>query len=148
MAIRCNIELGNSRYVKASECNDEIRIDIREWKTENNKRIPTKKGISLPLHRWKMLVDSFEFLDQALAEKRDYRTHIGGNVYASVGVNSICVDLRQYWLPPNQTNVVPTKKGITLRLSEYATLKDTASVMGDFVPNYRPSFRVPTDQIT
>jgi hypothetical protein len=81
-----------------------------------------------------MLVDMFEFLDQALDEKREYATHLGGNVYASVKASGICVDIRQHWLPPNQTEVVPTKKGITLRLGEYAKLKDVASVICDFVP--------------
>ena len=81
-----------------------------------------------------MLVDMFEFLDQALDEKREYATHLGGNVYASVKASGICVDIRQHWLPPNQTEVVPTKKGITLRLGEYAKLKDVVSVICDFVP--------------
>jgi hypothetical protein len=81
-----------------------------------------------------MLVDSLEFLDQALNEKREYATHLGRNVYASVKISGICADLRQHWLPPNQTEVVPTKKGITLRPGEYAKLKDVASVICDFVP--------------
>jgi hypothetical protein len=133
---RCNIELGNDRFVKASEWRDEIRIDVRQWDIQNDKRVdvPTKKGISLPLHWWKMLVDMFEFLDQALDEMRDYDTHLGRNVYATMKASGICVDIRQHWLPPNQTEVVPTKKGITLRPSEYAKLKDVASVICDFVP--------------
>jgi hypothetical protein len=80
---RCNIEFGNDRFVQAIEWKDEIRIDVREWEIQNDKRVPTKKGISLPLHRWKMFVDSLEFLDQALTEKREYATHLGGNVYSS-----------------------------------------------------------------
>jgi len=131
---RCNIELGNNRFVKATEWRDEIRIDVRQWEIQNDRRVPTKKGISLPLHRWEMLVDMFELLDQALYEKRDYATHLGRNVYATVKASDICVDIRQHWLPPNQTEVVPTKKGITLRPSEYAKLKDVASVICDFVP--------------
>ena len=95
---------------------------------------PHEKGDQSPLHRWKMLVDSLEFLDQALEEKREYATHLGRNVYASVKVSGICVDFRQHWLPPNQTEVVPTKKGITLKPGEYAKLKDVASVICDFVP--------------
>jgi hypothetical protein len=71
-------------------------------------------------------------MDQALDEKRDYATHLGRNVNATVKASGICVDIRQYWLPPNQTEVVPTKKRITLRPSEYAKLKDVVSVIGDF----------------
>ena len=131
---RCNIELRNNRFVQATEWKDEIRIDVREWEIQNDKRVPTKKGISLPLHRWKMFVDSLEVLDQALDEKREYATHLGGNVYATVKASGICVDIRQHWLPPNQTEVVPTKKGITLRPGEYSKLKDVPSVICDFVP--------------
>jgi hypothetical protein len=131
---RCNIELGNNRFVQATEWKDEIRIDVSEWEIQNDKRVPTKMGISLPLHRWKMLVDSLEFMDQALIEKREYATHLGRNVYAGVKASGICVDLRQHWLPPNQTEVVPTKNGITLRPGEYAKLKDVASVISNFVP--------------
>ena len=90
---RCNIELGNNRFVKPTEWKDEICIDIREWEIKDGKQIPTKKGMSLPLHRWKMLVDMFEFLDQALDKKRDYATHLGRNVFATVKASGICVDI-------------------------------------------------------
>ncbi|VDI50965.1 Hypothetical predicted protein [Mytilus galloprovincialis] len=55
---RCKIELGNNRFVQATEWYDEIRIDIREWELKDEKLIPTKKGNSLPLHRWKLMVDT------------------------------------------------------------------------------------------
>ena len=48
--------------------------------------------------------------------------------------SDIYVDIRKQWLPLNQTEVVPTTKGITLRPSEYAKLKDVTSVICDFVP--------------
>ena len=131
---RCNIELGNNRFVQASEWKDEIHIDVREWEIKDGKQMPKKKGISLRLHRWKMFVDILEFLDQSLDEKREYATRLRGNVYSTVKASGICVDLRQHWLPPIQTDVVPTKKGITLRSGEYDKLKDVASVICDFVP--------------
>ena len=59
---------------------------------------------------------------------------VGVNVYASVQADGVCVNIRQYWLPPNQPEVVLTKNGITLRPSEYVKLKDTSFVMGDSVP--------------
>ena len=131
---RCNIELGNDRFFQASEWKDEVHIDVREWEIKDGKQVPTKKGISLPLQRWKMLANNMDFVDQALDEKMEYATHLGGNVYASVKASGICVDLRQHWLPPNQTYVVPTKKRRTLRPGEYAKLKDVASVICDCAP--------------
>ncbi|CAG2237713.1 unnamed protein product [Mytilus edulis] len=131
---RCNIELNNNRFVQAKEWKDQIRIDVREWELKDGKLIPTRKGISLSLNRWKLLTNSFDKLDQALAEQKDHSSHLGGNVYSSVQARANCVNIRQYWLPPNETEVVPTRKGITLRPGEYAKLKDVASVIGDFVP--------------
>ncbi|XP_071138711.1 uncharacterized protein [Mytilus edulis] len=132
---RSNIELGNNRFVQATEWKEEIRIDIREWELKDGQRTPTKRGLGLPLHRWKMLVDSLDFLDQAIMEKREYKSHLGRNMYATIGPNSVCVDLRQHILPPQQTDVVPTRKGITLRPTEYAKLKDVARIISDFVPD-------------
>ena len=63
---RSNIELGNDRYVQATEWRDEIRIDVRQWEIQNDKRVPTKKDISLPLHRWKLLANNMDFVDQGL----------------------------------------------------------------------------------
>ena len=68
---RCNIELGNNRFVQATEWKDEIHIDVSECEIQNDKRVPTKKGISLPLHRWKMLVDGLEFLDQNIGVNKN-----------------------------------------------------------------------------
>lgn len=55
-------------------------------------------------------------------------------MYASVQANSICVDNRQCWFPKNRTEVVPTRKGICLKPTEYGKVKNTACVIGDFVP--------------
>ena len=113
---------------------DEIRIDVREWEWQTRKLVPTKKGISLPLHRWKLLVESFEWLDRALDEKQEYASHLGGNVYASVQANNVCVNIRQFWLPENQTEIAPIKTGICLRPEEYCKLKDAAYRVGECVP--------------
>ena len=45
---RCNIEIGNNRFVQATEWKDEIRIDIREWETKDGKQIPRKRGSVSP----------------------------------------------------------------------------------------------------
>jgi hypothetical protein len=58
---------------------DEIRIDVREWEIKDGKQIPTKKGISLPLNRWKLLANNMNFVDQALDEKMEYATHPTGS---------------------------------------------------------------------
>jgi len=40
----------------------------------------------------------------------------------------------QYWFPPNQSHLVPSKNAIRLSPTEYSQLKDPTSIMDDFVP--------------
>ena len=115
---RCKLSLGNDRYVQVTEWKGELRVDLREWNDDK----PTKKGISLTLMRWKNWVDYVEYVDEALADKKAYSSHLGGNVYCTIDEGSTCVDLRQYWKP--EETVVPTKKGLCLRPSEYNVLKE------------------------
>ena len=127
---RCNIELGNDRFDQATEWKDEIRIDVRECEIQNDKRVPTKKGISPPTQMEDVRRQSRVFGPGP--ERKDGTRYTPWS--KRVLYRGICVDIRQHWLPPNQTKVVPTKKGITLRQGEYAKLKDVASVISDFVP--------------
>jgi len=120
--------LGNGRYVKVSEWKGEKRVDMREWDGDK----PTKKGISLTLMRWKNLVDSLEYVDAALKSGDAYQLHVGGNVYCSVREKNPCVDIRQHWKPEDE--VVPCKKGLCLRPSEYQHLKEAISGVGTLIP--------------
>ena len=99
--------MGNQRYLNVCEWKGE-NVDLREW--GGNK--PTKKGISLPLIRWKCLVDCLNDVADAIKSGEGYRNHLGGNVYCTVKERNPCVDIRQHWKPEN--NVVPCKKGYIL----------------------------------
>jgi hypothetical protein len=184
MSDRCKLELGNGRVVRACVWKGDVRVDIREYRTnvpmtieeislkcrtclthfytqdslkrhvntvhrreyvpgessdmplvtESYTDIPTKKGISLSLGRWKILVDSIEDIDEALDHGRAYIRHLGGNVYCKVEERCVCVDIRQYWKPLGQDAVVPTKKGICLRPEEYKKLKDIVPDIGGVIP--------------
>ena len=125
---RAKYDLGNGRYLQVCRWKGEQRVDLREWL--NGK--PTKKGISLTLMRWKNFVDYVEYLDEALENKKMYSSHLGGNVYCAVAESSKCVDIRQYWKPEEE--VVPTKKGLCLRPSEYNRLKEVIPEIGQTLP--------------
>ena len=79
--------------------------------------------------RWKNLVNQLEFEEKALHEKKSFGNHIGGNVYCTVAENGVCVDIRQYWKPEEE--VIPTKKGICLRPSEYVRMKELLPETGN-----------------
>lgn len=125
---RCRYQLGNERFVEVTEWKGEMRVDLREWNDDK----PTKKGISLTLMRWKNWVDHLEFVDQALADKTNFKRHLGGNVYCTVTEGSGCVNIRQFWKP--QEEVVPTKKGLCLRPVEYSALKKLVPEIGKALP--------------
>ena len=125
---RFKFSLGNEKYVQVNKWKGEMRVDIREWQYDK----PAKKDISLPLMRWKILVDQIENVDKALQNKLAYGYHVGGNVYCSIDENSVCVDIRQYWKPNEE--VVPTKKGICLRPKEHNRLKELIPSIGKALP--------------
>jgi hypothetical protein len=130
MSDRCKLDLGNERFVRACEWKGEVRIDIREFQNG----APTKKDISLPLGRWKILTNDIIGIDEALEKRLEGSLHLGGHVYCKVTENNVCVDIRQYWGPPDQDGIVPTKKGICLRPAEYVKLKESMSSIGEVVP--------------
>ena len=125
---RCELSLGNGRYVRVNEWKGELRVDLREWRDDK----PTKKGISLTLMRWKNLVDQLEFVDKVLENREAFELHLGGNVNLTVQEGNVCVDIRQYWKP--ETEVVPTKKGLCLRPFEYKRLKELIPEIGKALP--------------
>jgi len=53
-----------------------------------------------------------------------YRQHIGGGHYVSVTTGIPCVDFRKLYVPYGPQQVKPTKKGIALRLSEWADMRN------------------------
>ncbi|MES9951130.1 MAG: transcriptional coactivator p15/PC4 family protein, partial [Candidatus Thiodiazotropha sp.] len=71
-------------------------------------------------------------MDQAMTDRKNHNSHLGGNVYCNIADKSVCVDIRQYWKP--QEEVVPTKKGLCLRPDEYKRLKELAPEIGKVLP--------------
>ena len=47
--------------------------------------------------------------------------HIGGNTFITAK-NGFPVDIRQFWIPPNETELHPTRKGLVLTLPEWEDL--------------------------
>ena len=103
---------------------DEPRIDIRQWNKAAFSSYPSKKGVSLPLKRWKALTYFVEGIETALKENDDVRYHLGGNVFASVSRDyPDCVDLRQWFVPQDTVKLTPTRRGINLKYYEWKELK-------------------------
>ena len=109
--------------MQLSDWGNEERIDIREWLSLDNKQVPTKKGLSLPLQRWKSLCLFFEDIECALNNKSSWKTHLGGNVIAQVSPKFPGrVDIRQYFLPESAQEIIPTKKGVNISTEQFQHL--------------------------
>ena len=132
---QCSLELGNQRYIEVCALNNgEPRIDLREFKQTEKSKFPTKKGISLNLELFKSLALATDMVDTAMNKNEDLHYHIGGNIFLTVRSDNPCVDIRKYWKPENEVNLVPTKKGICLRPTEYVNLKSHVSNLEKEVP--------------
>ena len=81
----------------------------------------------------------FEEIDAAARRLCDdelvkFQSHIGGGQYVSVTNGYKCVDFRTFYLPYGQLDVRPTKKGIALRLHEWANMRAIIDSINDDFP--------------
>jgi hypothetical protein len=89
-----------------------------------------------------MLVDMFEFLDQALDEKRDYATHLGRNVYATVKASCICVDILYVFTNQKTTNRRNIGKWFKNCLDELGLLKVSWSFLSCFLKSMLSNYDI------
>jgi hypothetical protein len=136
MSDRWKLELGNERFVCVCVWTEDVRVDVREYQHYNchAPTFPMKKGVSLPMGQWTILVDSTDSIDEAIDHGRAYIRHLGGNVYCKVAEHGVCIDIRQYWKPLGQDDVDPIKRGKSLRPEDYTTLKDIKPEIGVVIP--------------
>ena len=64
----------------------------------------------------------------------DLKLHLGGNVYVSVSSKFPLVDIRQFWLPEQETQIKASRKGISLRSSEWEELKQVQPLIEAAIP--------------
>jgi hypothetical protein len=126
---RMEHSLSRNVKVKVSQWQGEIRVDIRKYQDEG---WPTKKGVSLTLARYKMLIDKhYENILNALERCQagqlleKIKFHLGGGFYASVtpGTGYCSVDIRKYFRLDSVGDMLPTKKGVFLSVGMLKNLK-------------------------
>ena len=118
-----------NKYIELTNWQREPRIDVRVWggPFESAYPYPTKKGVSFPLLRWKALCFFIEDIDDAMIQEKNWKSHLGGNVYASTSTEfPKRVDIRQWFIPDGYSELVPTKRGINLNNREWNQLKEAA----------------------
>lgn len=143
---RCMLHLQGDCYVVAKNYKDEVYINIRNYHTTNDKKIPTKQGVSLTLSRWLVLIQQKEYINNVFqlvltGEKVDEELiHLGGGVYVTLNSKYPTVDLRHFWKPEDSDKAIATKRGIALNNFKWKRLCDVMTVMPDFIPELTNAF--------
>ncbi|OOY49157.1 hypothetical protein BOV97_13070 [Solemya velum gill symbiont] len=127
------LDLGEDCYVERSNESEDITIK----KYEDGK--PTRKCVLFPLRRWKELEGIVDKIGSALEEVKagkdvSFEWHLGGNVYVTVCKKFPTVDIRHFWNPKGDGKVVATRKGVSLRYSQYRQLKAAIELLSVSVP--------------
>ena len=69
-----------------------------------------------------------------------YHEHIEGGHYISVTTGFRCVDFRRWFLPYDEQDPKPTKKGVALRLDEWAKMRKIVETIDDNHPTLASAF--------
>jgi hypothetical protein len=118
-----NIE--REMYLSVLEDHDETKVHLRVYgKYNDGSQYPTRKGIALDLEKWKKITELTEEIDHEI-KKHDaemhvsYRKHLGENVYVTLKSEYALVNIRKWWIPPNEKKIVPTRKGVALTFHQW-----------------------------
>src|SRR2546425_504023 len=81
---------------------------VREYEVHGERKYPTKRGACLTPVRLKILMGKFEEIDEELkqadakvpckVQQTQYKTHLGGGIYAAIDYKFNGVNIRRYWV--------------------------------------------------
>ena len=134
-------ELGNNRFITVSEYKSEIYVHIRQYEEDivSKKLYPTQKGCALTPSRFANLLLSVTDIDENVTKLRKpdgqefkYTTHLGGGIFCTMTSGYQCVNFRSYYTVEDR--LMPTKKGISLRLSEWDAVKSKLDKIRQLAP--------------
>ena len=133
------IDLGKHKYfyITLNTNNDEQRIELCTR--------PEGKSIRLCAVQTKMLLDGLDIIDNGATiawehldaeAKHEYQYHLGFGVNLTLSLfrNSRFYDIRRWWIPPNQTNAVATRTGITLNTDQAKLIREARDKIIQTVP--------------
>ncbi|CAD5165828.1 RNA polymerase II transcriptional coactivator KIWI-like [Musa acuminata AAA Group] len=61
-------QISKNRRVSVRLWQGKVVVDIREFYVKDGKELPGKKGISLPMDQWKVMLDHIDEIDEAVKE--------------------------------------------------------------------------------
>src|SRR2546425_1277948 len=129
-----NEEFASGKFVVYSRFKEQEFIHIRDYGVNGERTYPTKRGVCLTPARLKALMGKFDEIDEQLkqtdakapykVQQSQYKTHLGGGIYAAIDEKFSGLNLRRYWVPEGQLSIVPTKNGVYLTSAQWTILKE------------------------
>ena len=103
-----------------------MQVHIRQFDLheKSGKLYPTRVGTCFSPKRFANFTNMIHLIDEQVKLLREgepvsFKNHLGGGVYCTVNTGFDCVNIRQYFMPPNIQEEIPTRSGIAIRLSEW-----------------------------
>jgi hypothetical protein len=127
--VYCHEHLGQRCFAVAKSFKGKDYVDIRFFdKRENDTYVPTKKGITLTMDQWKRLVtyhiDSVLEKTEEYGDATDVQIHLGSNTYVTLKGDYKCVNIRKWFMPEDEEELRPTRKGIALNFTIFSMLQE------------------------
>src|SRR5271155_1526279 len=128
--------LGADRYatvISVSHSPHVVSSDTIHIRIYDNNHLPTKKGVVLNASRWRHLTHQLGAISGLFGAAAAHTEtivplieHLGGGIFATMDGRYPVLHLRKYFKPNmtrgNDDAPIPTRLGVTLRLSEYQQL--------------------------
>ena len=143
------LPLGRDRFLTVSVFQEDTYISVRQYLRYTRKAgpstlYPSQPGISLSPDSWIDLMAERERITEALKavvdeDKPDVhcRVHIGRNIMVTVQSCMPFVNIRKWFLPEGEEELVPTRKGICLTQSEWEKVLSHIEDVEELVPQVK-----------
>lgn len=122
--------LGRDIQAEPTVFKGQPRVDIRQWTKDG---LRTRKGISLPLACWQMLIAGKHQIQDVMKRMRQQKVnegyHLGGDIYVTIKSPLWLIDIR-YWYKGEDGMLKPGRRGISLKVPEFSKLMADAAVIG------------------
>ena len=139
--------LGNDRFVTVGFFRKDIRIGIRQFKTDSDGVFltPNQPGISLLLDQWEKLKSHSADVQEAVIKKADICRPLGGDRYVTTTrfgrYNNMFIHIRNHFTS-ELGKLLPSKYGISLRADEWETLCGLHSEIDNAIEMMRTDVKV------
>lgn len=138
----CLREYSDGRYKVCfyqTQCKKVSQPDSINGDTERS--VSIERTISLNASTWHRLVENLTQIELAIDAIRngfDYELDIdlGQNVRVRVNTSYPFLNLRKFWLPADQKDMVPTMTGVCIKFEDYSALTSVIPIINSLLPDH------------